>query len=102
MSQTDSVKEILQSTLHSLPESPLPTVAQGMEIGYKRVERLGLSQPEYGDQPAGPSDIGDGRFDIDPVYTLRLYTLSARCLHNRYRGPMLLVQVNRLVNQMPH
>lgn len=31
---------------------------QGMEIGYRRAERLGRSYSEYGDEPAQPSDAG--------------------------------------------
>ena len=49
---------------HSGSIADLSCLLQGMEIGYKRAERLGVAQSEYGDEQAEPSDGADGRCAI--------------------------------------
>lgn len=62
---------------------------QGLEIGYKRAERLGRTYSEYGDAPAQPSEAGCALNGI-PSFSVTLYMhqndqeeryICAHCLH---------------------
>jgi hypothetical protein len=62
---------------------------QGLEIGYKRAERLGRTYSEYGDEPAQPSEAGCAVTGIpSSSVTLHMHKndqkdwyICAHCLH---------------------